>query len=728
VSTLDLAGPAGGLPAIRNGQPVFPGQIVNGYRVLDQLGAGGMGLVYDAIDTKLGRHVALKFLPPELDLDHDARTALVNEARAASALDHPNIGSIFGIEETSDGHRFIVMAHYEGQTLAQKLRHGPLHPSEGALIALQVAHGLAEAHAHRIVHRDIKPSNIFLTHQGLVKIVDFGLARVIQSATATQSTGLAGTVAYMSPEQVRGKAVDARTDLWSLGVVAYEMVSGHLPFVAGDFPAALWAIVHAAPPRLNTDVPHPLQRIIYHALAKKPDDRYQSAAEMIQDLKTVAGPPEQECEPTITLDDLGKYSRLATDQPWTKRLRWRWVVSLLAVLLALLTFSIRNSGPRATAHQSYLRAAGYIQSYYKPGNLDQAISLLKESVKAEPNSALSFASLAQAYCLQSRLSNDPGLLAAAEYNATRALQMNSGLAKVHIVMGEIHRSRGNLDLAQEEMQSALKLEPSNAEALFGAARVYEAQGRIAEAEEHYRRAADIRPDSWEGYNNWGRFLLAQRRLSEAAQQFRSVIELSSDNPLGYLNLGIVYLSEGKLDDAAAPLKKAQQLDPSSYKAHVNLGILYYKEGLFADAATATERALQLNARDWRTWKNLAVTYRWLNQDGRAVAAYGRAIPLLENEVKVAPQNSLLHARLAEMYAYRDERDKSVTQMRAALALTPRDPSVLASAADVYAALGDRARAIETANLALANGLNLSDLDQDPEARRFRDDPGLHPTK
>ena len=714
--------------AIRNGQPVFPGQIVNGYRVLDQLGAGGMGLVYDAIDIKLGRHVALKFLPPELDLDQDARTALVNEARAASALDHPNIGSIFGIEETSDGHRFIVMACYEGQTLAQKLRHGPMHPAEAALIALQVAHGLAEAHAHRIVHRDIKPSNIFLTHQGLAKIVDFGLARVIQSATATQSTGLAGTVAYMSPEQVQGKAVDPRTDLWSLGVVAYEMAAGHLPFIAGDFPAALQAIIHAAPPRLTNDVPHSFQKVIYHALAKRPDDRYQSAAEMVQDLKTVAGPPGQECEPTITLE-IGKYSRLAADQPWTRRLRWRWASPLLAVLFALLAFSIRSSGPRATAHQSYLRATGYIQSYYKPGNLDRAISLLKESVKTGPNSALAFASLAQAYCLESRLSNDPGLLAAAEYNATRALQMNSGLAKVHVVMGEIHRSRGNLDLAQEEMQAALKLEPSNAEALFGAARVFEAQGRLAEAEDHYRRAADIRPDSWEGYNNWGRFLLAQRRLPEAAQQFRRVIELSSDNPLGYLNLGIVYLNEDKLDDAATPLEKARALDPSSYKAHVNLGILYYKKGLFAEAAAATERALQLNARDWRTWKNLAISYRWLNQDTRAVAAYGRAIPLLENEVRVAPQNSLLHARLAEMYAYRGERDKSETQMRAALALTPRDPAVLASAADVYAALGDRARAIETANLALANGLSLSDLDQDPEARRFRDDPGLHlPTK
>ena len=710
--------------AIFDSPPVLGGQEVNGYRILDRLGAGGMGMVYEAIDTRLGRHVALKFLPPELDPDEDARGALMNEARAASALDHPNIGSIYGIEETPAGQRFIVMAYYEGQTLSRKLRHGPLPAGEAAAIALQIANGLAEAHGHRIVHRDVKPSNILLTLQGLVKIVDFGIARVIQSATAPPSTRVAGTVAYMSPEQAQGKPVDARTDLWSLGVVLYEMVSGRHPFASDDLPGTLSAIVHAPPAELTDDVPAALRKVIYRALAKRADDRYQSAAEMIQDLKTIAGPAGQASEPTITIDELDRYSKLAADQPRKRhsRLWWLSVLPLLAVILALTTISGGSSRPKAAAHQSYLKAVDCLRNYYRPGNLGKAIALLEESVKADSTSALAFASLGQAYCLESQRSNDPSVLPRAESSATRALELNGALAKVHIVMGEVQLVRGNFDLAQDQLQRALKLEPSSAEALIGIARVYAGQDRKQEAEENFRRAADLRPDSWEGYHYWGRFLLSQNRHLEAAQQFRRVIERTPENSLGYLNLGIALMREGRLDEAEALLKKAQQLDPTSYRPPGNLVLIYYKKHLFAQAVEAIKQVLALNARDWRNWKNLAVAYRWLNQDDHAVAAYREAIPLLEKDVETSPRDAFRQARLAEVYAYTGERDRAEARIRAALALDPRNASILATCADAYAALGDSGRAVELANQAVANGLTRSSLDEDPEARRFRDDP------
>ena len=344
--------------------PAVPSDTVNSYRVEERLGSGGMGLVYRALDTRLDRQVALKFLPWEVGFDEAPRAALRAEARAASALDHPNIGVIHGIEETLDGQQFIVMAYYEGQTLAQKLRHGPLPPKEAAEIALQVANGLAEAHAHHIVHRDIKPSNIFLTRQRLVKILDFGVARVIQSERSTRSVQIAGTAAYMSPEQVHGSFLDARTDLWSLGTVLYEMVTGHGPFSSSDLASTLFAVVNAPAPDLGDEVPRTLQKIVYRALAKQPEDRYQSATEMIPELRQVsAGAEHFVSDATLTMEKKAAH-------PAPERGMWRyfrWVLALLAVLIPSAT--VLNARlphlPRKAAYQSYLEARRYMQRYEK---------------------------------------------------------------------------------------------------------------------------------------------------------------------------------------------------------------------------------------------------------------------------------------------------------------------------------------------------------------------------
>lgn len=701
------------------------GDFVSGYRVISKLGEGGMGEVYLAEDTRLGRQVALKVLPRELAGDSRREAHFLQEARAASALDHPNIGAIYGIEETASGQRCIVMAYYEGQTLSQKMGNGPLPVPEAAAIAIQVASGLAEAHAHHIVHRDIKPSNIFLTRQGLAKIIDFGIARVIHSATSTLSANIPGTPSYMSPEQAQGKAIDGRTDLWSLGTVLYEMITGRRAFAAEDVPATLFAIVHT-PPHLNDDVPRPVQRIIYRALAKRPEDRYQSAAEMIQDLREVAGPDGRESAPTITREELARYNRLAADQPRKQNrrehLRWLLALPLALALAAVLMISVRPAGPKPAVYQSYLKALGYMERPDKPENLERAISLLKEATQADPNFALAFASLGRAYWLKSTYSNDRRFLSEAESSARRAMQLNDDLARVHIVMGAIQRSLGNLDLSQEEFHRAIKLEPSNADAFAGLARLYEAQDRIQEAEALYRRAAALRPDSWEDHNSLGVFLKKHNRYNEAAQQFQRVTELTPDNVAGYLNLGGALLEDGKLDGAETALKKALERGPSSYPVHTALGALYCRKRLYRQAAQVTERALQLSDRDWRTWHNLALIYRWLGEDGRAVAAYKGALPLLEESVRVSPRDAVLQAVLAEIYVYCGEREKSESRVRAALALAPHDPWVLMSCADAYAALGDSGRAVELANEAVARGFTLADLDQDPEARRFRRDP------
>ena len=210
------------------------GTTISHYTIVERLGGGGMGVVFKAEDTRLKRFVALKFLPPELTRDDTAKERFLLEAQAASALDHPHVCAIHEIDETPDGQVFICMAYVDGESLRSRLARGPLAIDEALVIAMQIAEGLTQAHQHGIVHRDIKPANVMLTRDGTVKLVDFGLATLAGQARVTKTGQVVGTAAYMSPEQARGAGFDQRSDLWSLGVVMYEMLAGRLPFAAGS--------------------------------------------------------------------------------------------------------------------------------------------------------------------------------------------------------------------------------------------------------------------------------------------------------------------------------------------------------------------------------------------------------------------------------------------------------------------------------------------------------------
>jgi tRNA A-37 threonylcarbamoyl transferase component Bud32/cephalosporin-C deacetylase-like acetyl esterase len=263
------------------------GQQISHYRVLSELGSGGMGVVYLAEDTALHRKVALKFLKPETLQNPDAEARLVREAQSASALDHPNVATIYEIGEWQ-GHHFIAMAYYEGETFAARLARGSLSSGELLDILVQVSGGLARAHAAGIVHRDLKPANIILTSGGTAKILDFGLAShdLSDGQTATRLTlagTTLGTVSYMSPEQAAGGAVDHRADIWAVGVMAHEALAGHVPFRGGHPASILHSILYEAPPDLKVvkpDIPDRLRAAIAKALDKDPGRRYQSAAEL----------------------------------------------------------------------------------------------------------------------------------------------------------------------------------------------------------------------------------------------------------------------------------------------------------------------------------------------------------------------------------------------------------------------------------------------------------------
>src|SRR6185503_11524915 len=232
----------------------FVGRTIAQYDILARVGGGAMGVVYRARDTRLGRPVALKFLPQQWSHDETAKQRFVREAQAASATHHPNICTIHDIETADDGQLFIVMALYEGLTLKQRLERGPLALEEALEIATQIADGLAKAHGQGVVHRDIKPGNVMLTEDG-VRILDFGLATFADALKLTSDNASFGTPAYMSPEQVRGQAADARTDVWAAGVVLYEMLAGHVPFQGSHAEAIAHAVRHEAPATLRSTRP-----------------------------------------------------------------------------------------------------------------------------------------------------------------------------------------------------------------------------------------------------------------------------------------------------------------------------------------------------------------------------------------------------------------------------------------------------------------------------------------
>ena len=326
----------------------WAGQQMGSYKILSLLGSGGMGEVYLARDSRLDRTVALKILPAQVAADQDRMRRFIREARAASALKHPNVTHIYEIGE-SDGVHFIAMEYVEGKTLAAKISGRPLEPAEIVEIGLQVSDALDDAHSKGITHRDIKPANLMLTRRGEVKVLDFGLAKVTHpegqnvssdiSTVASTATGMVmGTAQYMSPEQILGQEVDHRTDIFSLGVVLYEMATGSLPFKGDTATALSDAILHkqpTAPGRLNPDLPIELDRIILRALEKDRELRYQTASDLRAELKRL----KRELDSGSSSGTVA-VTPVPTVASRSRSLLERWPLILVGVLAALLGVSL----------------------------------------------------------------------------------------------------------------------------------------------------------------------------------------------------------------------------------------------------------------------------------------------------------------------------------------------------------------------------------------------------
>jgi serine/threonine protein kinase/tetratricopeptide (TPR) repeat protein len=312
------------------------GLTISHYKIIEKLGEGGMGVVYKAHDTKLDRCVAIKFLSASHAVTEHDKTRFIHEACAASALEHSNICAIYEIDETSDGQFFLVMPAYEGIPLNKKIEEKPLAIDEAITIAIQIADGLQAAHEKGIVHRDIKSSNIFITQKGQVKIMDFGLARSPGMTQVTKTGTTVGTVPYMSPEQARGEKLDHRTDIWSLGVIVYEMITGRMPFQSDYSEAIVYSILNEEPEPLSSlrsNIPMELERVVKKSLNKDKSSRYQNAEDIVVDLRQLHKTKDR------TISSLRQHKHVT--MPIRKTSAYYWIGVVLMIFIVVLFFLIK---------------------------------------------------------------------------------------------------------------------------------------------------------------------------------------------------------------------------------------------------------------------------------------------------------------------------------------------------------------------------------------------------
>jgi serine/threonine-protein kinase len=392
---------------------------------------------------------------------------------------------------------------------------------------------------------------------------------------------------------------------------------------------------------------------------------------------------------------------------------------------------LRSAGGSANpaAYESYLKALGYVLRYDTPGNLDLAIAALNGAVKTDPQFALGFAELGEAYRLKDNLDPNPKWIEEASANCSHALQLDDHLPAAYVTLGKLHTKLDKFDLALQEYQRALRLEPQNADALMGTADTYERMGRIADAEAAFKKAAELRPDDWDGYNSLGVFYNRQGKYAEALAQLQRAAELTPDNSVVYINLAAAYLDRGDAKDlpqAEAALKKSIELGPS-YGAYANLAFLYLSEKRYAESAAMSEKALQLNNKDYLVWANLAGAYQALNQKDKLEVARDHAISLLEESVRLKPQDAVTQASLAALYSEKGLREKAILRIQSALARSPDNPNVLELAAETYENLGDRRHALDYIEKALQNGYSLDELKETPEFQNLLSDPKFRPS-
>ncbi len=626
------------------------GQRLGHYRILEKIGAGGMGEVYRARDERLERDVALKILPSGMLNEESARKRFRKEALALAKLNHPNIATIFDFD-TQDGVDFLAMEHVAGLSLGQKLAAGPLGAGEAVELGMQIAAALEEAGARGIIHRDLKPQNIMVTAKGQAKVLDFGLARLVQpgsdatveTLTETGGGGIAGTLPYMAPEQLRGEPGDARSDLWALGAVLYEMATGQRPFQAKLATALAADIQHKAavpPRRLNPTICERFEDVILKCLKKAPEKRYQSAGEVLAALKSIATPSGISSVPEPGVSIRRRRSRE------TRRRRIRSLVVLPLVNL--------SRDPE--------------QEYFADGMTDALISNLAKL------RALKIISRTSAMRYKGMEKSLPEIAEELDVDAVVEGSVLRAGERVRITAQLIHAATDThlwAESYERDLRDVLLLQSELARAIAGEIQV----AITPEERRHLARVRPVNPEAYEAYLK-GRFhwlKLSREHLDTALGYFQLALEKDPNYALAYVGTGYAWFSRADtgvlppceaLPRAEAAALKAAELDDNLSEVHELLAsVKYICNRDWAGAEAEFRRAIQLNPNS----AELRLFYsHFLIVTGRVQEWK----PEIERALELDPLNFFIQCFFGWQLVYLHRYDEAIERLRRTLRAEP----------------------------------------------------------
>ncbi len=679
------------------------GATVSHYRILERLGGGGMGEVFLAHDTKLDRQVALKFLPIEWSRDTELRERFLREARATSALDHPHICTIYEIDESPQGQLFIAMTYCPGETLKQRIKAGPLSPEDAVTFAIQIAEALESAHDNGVVHRDVKPANILITDRDQVKVVDFGLAKLAGEATVTRDGAVIGTPAYMSPEQAKGEEVDGRSDIWALGVVLYEMLTGRRAFAADHERAVLLAITTRDPTPVDTlrsDVPAELLRILRRCLKRDPGRRYQNAGELLADLRRFRGEVTPAETVTQTLPSVASVRR--------KKLVARRILPAAAAVIAAVVALWWILVPHQHQEPRHLLVLPFHCAEDNPqltrmaaGLLDTVTTKLAELRRFR--SALSVVPVTEVRSRGVASAGEARKIFGVDLVVAGSIQRESETVRVplQLVDAEHLRELRSRVLTTElvtdfvlqdriveavEQMLDLELEPAERQALMAggtrnaeAAQLYlEASGYIVEPSDEtdlgeaislYREALSIDPMYLDAMVQLADACLRRSELSHdpiwiehGIAYAHRALDIDPDLPAVQLAAGRLELARKAYPAAVDHLERTIELDPLELLAYANLAIAYRETGAEVLAEETLARAERTAPEDWQTYQRIGRFFfeRFNRSDWETAAGYFRRV------VELLPEGSVGYTSLGGTLFYLELWDEARTNLERAV--------------------------------------------------------------